>query len=400
MQKKNHKVVMLGTGLIGTFYTMCIQQNRSNDYVHTVYSRTGERAQKFAADWNIPHYTTDMIEAINDPEADLVVIGLPNHMHLEIVEAAARAGKGILCTKPLGRNAAEAKQMLDIVEKAGVFHGYLEDLAYTPKTLKATKSIRNGAIGRVTWARSREAHPGPHSDWFWDIKQAGGGAILDIGCHCIEISRNFIGKDVRPLEVICWADTLVKPIEAEDNAIGIVKYANGAIGQFEVSWSYRGGLDIRDEVDGTDGTIRLDHFLRAGMEMFTAVGEGEYIAEKAELNTGWLFAVGDELNALGYNHMFADMFNSMDKGQLPMESFYDGYIVNAIMDACYKSAKSKQWESVEIEDWRGSNEMQSKIQIREFDESHLLIKEELLPDGRKKIILKHKQSGRISEKVM
>lgn len=116
---------------------------------------------------------------------------------------------------------------------------------------------------------------------------------------------------------------MVKPIEAEDNAIGIVKYANGAIGQFEVSWSYRGGLDIRDEVDGTEGTIRLDHFLRAGMEMFTAVGEGEYIAEKAELNTGWLFAVGDELNALGYNHMFADMFNSIDKGQLPMESFYD-----------------------------------------------------------------------------
>lgn len=70
------------------------------------------------------------------------------------------------------------------------------------------------------------------------------------------------------------------------------------------------------------------------------------------------------------------------------------------MDACYKSAKSKQWEPVEIEDWRGSNEMQGKIQIREFDESHLLIKEELLPDGRKKIILKHKQSGRISERVM
>lgn len=153
MQKKNHKVVMLGTGLIGTFYTMCIQQSRSNDHVHTVYSRTGERAQKFAADWNIPHYTTDMIEAINDPEADLVVIGLPNHMHLEIVEVAARAGKGILCTKPLGRNAAEAKQMLDIVEKAGIFHGYLEDLAYTPKTLKATKSIRMGQLvalhGRV-----------------------------------------------------------------------------------------------------------------------------------------------------------------------------------------------------------------------------------------------------------
>jgi len=400
MSQQTHKVIMLGTGLIGTFYTMGIQQNRSSDHVCMVYSRTEKRASAFAKEWNIPNWTTNMEEAINDPDADLVVVGLPNHLHLEIVELAVKAGKGILCTKPLGRTAEEAKQMLDLVEKAGVFHGYLEDLVYTPKTLKAVKSVHNGAIGRVTWARSREAHPGPHSDWFWDLEQAGGGAILDIGCHCIEIGRNFIGKEVRPLEVMCWAETLVKPIEAEDNAIGIVKYANGAIAQFEVSWSYRGGLDIRDEVDGTEGTIRLDHFMRTGMEMFTAVGEGDYIAEKAEGNIGWLYPVGDELNSLGYNHMFADMFNSMDNGTSPMESFYDGYIVNAIMDACYRSVKSRTWEAVQIEDWRGSTETKSKIKIKEFDQSHYLIKEELLPDGRRKVILKHKQSGRILERVL
>ena len=400
MNRKTHRVLMLGTGLIGNFYTMCIQDKRTQDYVHSVYSRTEERAKKFAADWNIPNWTTDLEAAIQQPEIDLIVIGLPNDMHLDIVEMAARAGKGVLCTKPLGRTAQEAKAMLDLVEKAGVFHGYLEDLAYTPKTLKALRTIKNGALGRITWARSREAHPGPHSDWFWDIEQAGGGAIIDIGCHCIEITRNFIGKEVRPLEVMCWADTLVKPIDAEDNAIGIIKYANGAIAQFEVSWSYRGGLDIRDEVDGTEGTIRLDHFLRTGMEMFTAVGEGGYMAEKMESSTGWLFPVGDELNTLGYNHMFADMFNAMDDNKLPMESFYDGYIVNAIMDACYRSVKSKTWEPVEIEDWRGSSELKGKFQIKEYDASHYLIKEELLPDGRKKLILKHKQSGRILEQVI
>ena len=112
-----------------------------------------------------------------------------------------------------------AFEMLNIVEKAGVFGGYLEDLVYTPKTLKSLESVRNGALGDITWTRSREAHPGPHSDWFWNKELSGGGAIVDIGCHCIEIGRSYIGKDVLPVEVMCWADTLVKPIDAEDNAI-------------------------------------------------------------------------------------------------------------------------------------------------------------------------------------
>ena len=94
-----------------------------------------------------------------------------------------KAGKAILCTKPLARNAEEAKRILDTVEKAGVFAGYLEDLCYTPKTLKAVKSVESGAVGDVLWVRSRETHPGPHSAWFWDDKQAGGGCIIDLGCH-------------------------------------------------------------------------------------------------------------------------------------------------------------------------------------------------------------------------
>jgi predicted dehydrogenase len=194
-----------------------------------------------------------MGEAIRDPQTEVVVVGLPNNLHLQAVQMAAEAGKAVLCTKPLGRNAGEAKQMLEAVERAGVFHGYLEDLVYTPKTLKAITSVQNGSLGKVLWARSRETHPGPHSDWFWDKEQSGGGAIVDMGCHCIEIARNFIGKDVRPLEVTCWADTQVHPIDAEDHAIGLVRYENGAIGQFEVSWTFRGGMDLRDEVSGTQG---------------------------------------------------------------------------------------------------------------------------------------------------
>ena len=152
---EGRRLTMLGTGLIGMFYTMTLHGKRSRDRVQVVYSRTEERARQFAAEWNIPEWTTDLGEAIEHPETDGVVVGLPNNLHLEVVTAAAAAGKAVLCTKPLGRNAAEAKAMLEAVEKTGVFQGYLEDLVYPPKTLKAIESVRNGALGRVLWVRSR-----------------------------------------------------------------------------------------------------------------------------------------------------------------------------------------------------------------------------------------------------
>jgi len=394
------KITMLGAGLIGRFYVESLHGQRSRDRVEVLYSRTEERARRLAAEMGIPRVTTDMSKAIEDPGTDVVVVGLPNHLHEKAVVASARAGKAVLCTKPLGRTGAEALRMLEAVEKARVFHGYLEDLAYTPKTLKALGEVRAGALGKVLWARSRETHPGPHSDWFWDKAQSGGGAIVDLGCHCIEIARNFIGKDIRPVEIACWADTQVHPIEAEDHAVGLVRYENGALGQFEVSWTFRGGMDLRDEVAGTEGTIWLNHWLRTGFEVFTAVGAGGYVAEKAEGTKGWLFPVGDEIGALGYLAMFRDMLDSLDAGRAPMETFYDGYVVNAIIDAAYAAAASKRWEPVALPVWRGRTGVPSLAAQREYDAEHLLLKEETLPDGSRKLILRHKASGRIVEKLV
>lgn len=398
--QKNHKVTMLGTGLIGMFYTMTLHNQRGADRVHVAYSRREERSTAFAEEWNIPNATTDLAEAINHPETDTVVIGLPNNLHLKAVELAAEAGKAILCTKPLGRTAEEAKAMLGIVENAGVFGGYLEDLVYPPKTLKALESVQNGALGKILWVRSRETHPGPHSDWFWDLEQAGGGAIVDMGCHCIEIIRNFVGKNNKPLEVMCWADTLVHPIDAEDHGIALIRFESGAMGQFEVSWAFRGGMDLRDEVSGSEGTIWLNHWLRTGFEMFTAVGQGGYVAEKAETDTGWLFPVGDEVAELGYRDMFLDMFNAIDEGREPLETFYDGYVVNAIIDACYKSAKTKQWEAVALSDWRGEAETdEAQAGKSDADEQYAHLKDERMPDGRMKRIFRDRETGEIIERV-
>ena len=394
------RIAMLGSGFIGRFYADSLLGQRSKDKIVSVYSRREESAKKFANDYHVPHYSTNMEEAIAHPEVDVVCVSLPNNLHEQAVMLCCDHKKAVMVTKPLGRNAAEAKRMLDAAEKAGIFNGYLEDLVYAPKFLKAFETVKNGALGRILWAKSRETHPGPHSEWFWDLEQAGGGCILDLGCHCVEIARSYIGKDIRPVEVMCWADTQVKPIEAEDHAIGLVKYENGAIGQFEVSWTFRGGMDLRDEVMGVEGTIWINNFLRTGFEMFTTGKGGDYVAEKAESNSGWLFPVGDEINELGYNHMFTDMFQSLETGTTPKETFYDGYVVNSILDAAYRSAKTKQWEPVKLDDWRGRRGLSKESDLTEYDRDHYLVKEEVTHYGARKVILKNKQTGKIEEKVL
>ena len=391
------KVCILGGGFIGSFYAESLCGRRSKDSVTVVFSRSESSAVRFANDYSVLHYFTDMEAAISHSEADIIVIALPNFQHEEAINLCVKHKKAVLCTKPLGRNAEEALRMMTTCEEAGIFTGYLEDLCYTPKFLKSLESVKNGAIGRVLWAKSRETHPGPHSDWFWDLNLAGGGAILDMGCHCIEISRSFIGKDIKPVEVMCWADTQVKPIDAEDHAIGLVKYENGAIGQFEVSWTFRGGMDLRDEIMGTEGTIWLNSWLRTGFEMFTSGEAGNYVVEKAESSSGWQFPVGDEAHELGYPNMFIDMFDAFENQTAPSETFYDGYVVNSIIDAAYKSAKTKQWEPVNLPIWRGQTGLSKPSVFKEYDQEHWFIKDEILPNGDKKVILKKKVSGEIVE---
>jgi predicted dehydrogenase len=377
---------------------MTLHGHRGRDRVETVYSRSEERGRAFAERWGIPRFTTSLDEAVNDPQTDVVVVGLPNHLHEEAIGLIAAAGKAVLCTKPLARSGEEAKRILDRVERAGIFAGYLEDLCYTPKTLKALSAVRSGAVGDVTWVRSRETHPGPHSAWFWDKDKAGGGPIVDLGCHCIEIIRSFVGKGNRPLEVVAWADTLVHPISAEDNAVALLRFESGALGQFEVSWTFRGGMDLRDEVAGTEGSIWLNHFLRTGFEMYSSGGRGGYVAEKLESTAGWLFPVGDEVAELGYTDMFQDMFDSLEAGREPRETFYDGYVVNAVMDAVYRSVQSRRWEPVELA-WRGGVAPRIAKEVVRH-EGHAVVKTEVLPDGRRKLILSDKDSGSIFEVVV
>jgi hypothetical protein len=123
------------------------------------------------------------------------------------------------------------------------------------------------------------------------------------------------------------------------------------------------------------------------------------VAEKAETSAGWLFPVGDEVAELGYTEMFRDMFGALDEGRAPRETFYDGYVVNAIMDAAYRSARSHAWEPVELFEWRGAGASRIAAQPETFD-GRIVIKREVLPDGRQKLILKDLESGDFVDRVV
>ena len=121
-------IAMLGSGFIGRFYADALQGYRSKDNVVSIYSRREESAKKFAEDYQCKHWTTNMEEAIANPDVSIVCIALPNNLHEEAVMLCCKHKKAVMTTKPLGRNAAEAKRMLLAVEEAGIFNGYLEDL--------------------------------------------------------------------------------------------------------------------------------------------------------------------------------------------------------------------------------------------------------------------------------
>jgi len=135
--------------------------------------------------------------------------------------------------------------------------------------------------------------------------------------------------------------------------------------------------------------------------MFTTGAKGGYVSEKSGSDVGWLFPVGDEAHEMGYVNMFQDMFNAIDENREPIETFYDGYIVNAIMDACYNSVKSKKWEPVNLAVWRGETQTKEKNDVDKLiDGQYFLIKEERMPDGQIKLILKDKNSGKITQKYI
>jgi predicted dehydrogenase len=339
------RIGMLGSGFIGEFHTLGLRYVPGARVVAN-YGAGAERREAFAQRFGSRPF--DSIDGLcADPEVDLVVVSLPNHLHLDAVRAAAANGKAVACTKPLGRNADEAAEMVRLVEEAGVFHAYLENVVFNTETIRMREMIEAGAIGRPITFRAREGHSGPHAAHFWDAEQSGGGALLDMASHGAEAARYLFGKDLAVRDVFAWGATLVHTdrTTGEDNAVMLVRFEDDRVATMDVSWSSKGGLENRFEMYGDAGRIVLDitsTVLRAFIDR-----PAGYIGEKADADTGWVFPVPDETHVHGHDAMMQHVVEAFRSGTTPRETFRDGYIVNTIIDAAYRSMKSGRWEPVE-----------------------------------------------------
>jgi predicted dehydrogenase len=335
---------MLGSGFIGEFHADGLRYIK-DVRVAANYGAGPDRREAFAGRFGSRPY--DSIDGVcADPGVDLVIVSLPNHLHVEAVRSAAKHGKGVACTKPLGRNGEEAAEMLRLVEDGGLFNAYLENVVYGTEMVRMREMVEAGAIGRPTTFRAREGHSGPHAAHFWDAELAGGGALLDMASHGAEAARYIFGKDAEAEAVFAWGATLVHTdrTTGEDNAIMIIRFADGRAATMDVSWSSKGGLEGRFEAYGDGGRIIQDMTstpLRAFIER-----PAGYIGEKADADTGWVFPMPDETHAHGHDAMMRDVVEAFRAGHEPRETFRDGYIVNAVLDAAYRSMRSGQWEPV------------------------------------------------------
>lgn len=341
------RIGMLGSGFIGEFHTMGLRYIPGARVVAN-WGAGRQRREAFAEQFG--SRPLDSIEAVcADPEVDLVVVSLPNQLHLEAVRTAAAHGKAVACTKPLGRNATEAAEMVRLVRDAGVFHAYLENVVFNSETIRMREMVEAGAIGRVTTFRAREGHSGPHAAHFWDTELAGGGALLDMASHGVECARFIFGKELAIRDVFAWGDTLVHGdrTTGEDNAVMLVRFEDGRVATMDVSWSSKGGLEGRFEVYGDAGRMVQD-ISSTSLRAFIERPAG-YIGEKADASTGWIYPVPDETHVHGHDAMMAEVVGAFRDGRPASESFRDGYIVNATLDAAYRSIASGHWEPVTLE---------------------------------------------------
>ena len=183
----------VGIGLVGSGF---IAEAHFEGFAHVpaatvrgVASPTPGNAARFAERHGIPRHHIDYRALIEQPDVDVVCIGVPNDLHRDVCVAAASAGKHVICEKPLARTLADADEMIAACRGAGVLLMYAEELCFAPKYVRAKELADEGALGDVHLVRQGEQHFGPHSGWFWDPDRAGGGVLMDMGCHGIEFAR-------------------------------------------------------------------------------------------------------------------------------------------------------------------------------------------------------------------
>jgi myo-inositol 2-dehydrogenase/D-chiro-inositol 1-dehydrogenase len=303
--------------------------------IFAVASPTGSNAQNFARKHGIPHHFNDYQKMFAMDEIDMVVLGLPNHLHAPATVAAAKAGKHIVLEKPMCLNLAEADQMIAACKKAKVKLMYAEELCFAPKYVRLKQLLESGALGDPVLLKQSEKHDGPHAPHFWDVDRSGGGVTMDMGCHAIEFFRWMLGRPpVTSVYAQMGTHVHKAKTKGEDNAIIILEFANGTIAIAEESWTKLGGMDDRAEVHGSKGVALADLLHGNSIETYSSVGY-DYAVEKAGSTVGWSFTIYEEIWNYGFVHEMAHFVDCVKNDKQPLVTGEDARAVLEIIFAAY-----------------------------------------------------------------
>ena len=335
------KVALLGAGFIADIHLESYRRFVPEAEVTAIYSRSAERASRVAAHWGIPAWFDDIDRLIAGADCEVVDICLPNFLHHRVTLAAARAGKHVIVEKPLCMTLDEADEMIAVCREHDRRLMYAEELCFAPKYERVRQLVGEGAVGEIYMLKQLEKHSGPHSDWFWDVDESGGGVLMDMGCHAFAWFRWMLGGN--PVVKSVWAtmDTVRHKARTrgEDNAVCVVEFEGGVIGLAEDGWAKPGGMDDRIEVYGTTGVSFADLFRGSSAATYSEQGYG-YAAEKAGLTQGWTYTMFEEVFNQGYPHELRHFIECVRSGATPLVTGEDGRAVLEIICAAYASARS------------------------------------------------------------
>ena len=388
MEKRRLGIGFLGGGFISRFHIQSLLGVRDVD-VTGVFSKTKQSAEDTAAlanDLGVgpTKVFNNITEMVADPGVDAIWVCSPNYARIETFEEIANAinsdkGEliGVACEKPLGRNVAEAKKVLELTQNAGLLDGYLENQVFSPSITRGKEIIwaRGAATtGRPFLARAAEEHSGPHMPWFWEGELQGGGVLNDMMCHSVEEARFMLTEPGKPRNSInpvsvsahtdClkwqrpkYADILSKNSggktdylkrPSEDFARSLIEYLdeNGEkiIVETTTSWCFVGeGLRLSLELFGPEYSMfvnTLDPDLKVFFSREVSGKAGEDLVEKQNAESGGMPVVSNEAEVYGYTAENRHMVESFLAGKRPDENFSDGLNVTELLMTAYMSAEA------------------------------------------------------------
>lgn len=374
MAKRTLNVALIGYDFMGRAHSNAWRQVKyfftdlpATPVLKVVVGRTESKVSEARERLGFAEHATSWEEVLARKDIDIVDICTPGDSHAEIAIAAAKAGKAILCEKPLANTVGEAEKMLAAVTKAGVVHMLCHNYRRCPAVVLAKQLIDAGEIGDVhhyrgTYLQDWIVDPEFPRVWRLEKARSGSGALGDILSHTMDLSRYLVGE---PVEVSGMLKTFVTerphpddrtrkaPVDVDDAAMALVRFDNGAVGYYEGSRFAPGRKNYnRLEINGTRGTIVWDLERMNELELYVDTGatSGFRTISVTDGAHPYIKAWWPPGHIIGYEHSFThtvhDFVQAVVAGTPPRPNFADGLQNQRVLDAIERSAGSGRWESV------------------------------------------------------